>query len=760
MKTDGLRQLSLEQEKRNTALLESTPLLSADRVESRVLPFRLDPAAGGALTAADDAAIAALEKTAAAIAIKSVASLARVNDIDHLGGGLDLIPGLMMTLGIVDYDARHFTIEHGHTSIGYYASLAALGFLDEERVISGFRRSLDIAGHVSWLPGGTQLSSGRLGVILPVAAGQALGLKARHGADALVVMHTGDAGWISGQALNGFIAASLHEAPVMYVMHRNGVQLSAPTSRVMNKDPRGVAASLGVQVLEIPSLHDRPALFKAYGEAMRLAKVGKPSLVYPTGFGSTDAGAVTLTTFGEKYGVASDVAHFAAEHKVALDTKVWIPGALMSFRDVHSMIECLFYVNGLAGGEGHHDGGMKGRDEQKVLQHPILQLTSDETNALAALRSAAPRIVVTHARPAKGMPNLLLTKDDVAGIELPAPGKAVSARAGSEAAYVAVVKKHKNSVFVVSCDLDPSTKLGKAAAMLPGGHHFEMSIQEQAAALMNDGLSMSSREPQLNVFSTFAAFIEGIAREGFEFWRYQRNLTGRNEGLNVLMHLAHVGACTGRDHFSGWSFDWVNLGLGYMPFLRRFYAPADARAAFLAVKDAASAFGGHIVAVPRDVLPILTKPGSKDPLWAATDEWTPVTQASKAEGAKVAILALGAPAFVAVQAAEQAAAKGASADVYVVNGFPLPDAFLGDIASKYRGVITIEDGLIGTEDTGLRGFAGLVATTVRGTGPATEHFGITDPTVAPSEEFAAVWKHFGMTADALAEAVIRVGSSK
>jgi transketolase C-terminal domain/subunit len=60
---------------------------------------------------------------------------------------------------------------------------------------------------------------------------------------------------------------------------------------------------------------------------------------------------------------------------------------------------------------------------------------------------------------------------------------------------------------------------------VPKTHHFEMSIEEQAASLLADGLAYSSREPQLNVFATFAAFFEGIAREGFEMWRYQRNLT-------------------------------------------------------------------------------------------------------------------------------------------------------------------------------------------------------------------------------------------
>ncbi|MBP6716715.1 MAG: hypothetical protein KA205_07625, partial [Acidobacteria bacterium] len=164
------------------------------RFESRVLPITLDPATRP-LSADDDVALAAIEKAAAIVAIKAAASLARAGDIDHLGGGLDLIPALVMTLASVDYASRHFTIEHGHTSIGYYGALTAFGFLDEQRVVDGFRRGLDIAGHVSWVPGGTQLSSGRLGAIVPVAVGQALGVKATRD-DAMVVCHTGDAGWV------------------------------------------------------------------------------------------------------------------------------------------------------------------------------------------------------------------------------------------------------------------------------------------------------------------------------------------------------------------------------------------------------------------------------------------------------------------------------------------------------------------------------------------------------------------------------------
>jgi len=749
---DSLRRLFEEQHARNLALLSATPTLGGE-VRSNALPFSLD-LRGAPLSDGDDTTLAALEKTAAKIAIESLVSLAKANDIDHLGGGLELIGPLLMTLGIVDYKGRQFSIEHGHTSIGYYSALSALGFLPRERVVDHFRRSLDIAGHVLWLPGGTPIGSGRLGITVPVTAGWALGLKAAHGADSFVVCHCGDAGWISGQALNGLVGASLHGAPMMLVMHRNGIQLSGTTAHVMNKDPRPILASLGVEILEIPTLHDRRQLFAAYQHGHALARDGKPSLVYPVGFGSSVGAKTTVRDFAERYGILGEAEPFAAKNKVALDTEVHIPGSLMSYRDPHAMLECLFYVNNLPGGEGHHDGGMKGRDGAAVLANPMLQLSTAEQSALDTLQKQSARVVSQHARPAKGSPNLTLDDAEVAGIALPGTDKPISARAGSEAAYAAIAKKHPSRCFFVSCDLNPSTKLGKAAALVPAGHSIEMSIQEQAATLMTNGLSMSGNEPQLNVFATFAAFTEGIAREGFEFWRYQRNLNGLHEGLNVVMHLSHVGACTGRDHFSGWSLDWVNLALGYLPFLHRFYAPSDARSAFIAVRDAAAHYGGHIVAIPRDNLPVLSRQGSQDPLWQATDAWTPVTALRTNRDAKTAILTIGAPSFMAAAAADKATAQGVPTDVFVVNGFPLADDFFTDISARYDRVLTLEDGLIGTPSSGPRGFAALAAGGLQASGVALQHFGIVDPSVAPSEAFMELWEHFGMTEPHLLRALL------
>lgn len=737
-----------QQQDRNRALLDRCTYMK-EEVASRALPLSIDIAQQTTLTPEQAAALEALGIDAARIAIASLASLAKINELDHLGGGLDLIPALTMTLSFIDYQKSEFTIENAHTSIGYYASLAARGFLDRNLVIDEFRRGLDIAGHVSWVPGGTQLNGGRLGVMIPVAVGQALGKKAHHGNGAWVVCHTGDAGWISGQALNGFNGADLHGAPVTFVMHRNGIQLSASTKSIMDKDPRPIIEAMGIEIIETPSLHDPATLYKAYRAAYELARKGRPSLIFPVGLRSSQDTFVDLNYFGSKYGIHAETQAFASAHKVSMETEVWIPGALMSYRDVEPMLECLFLVNELPGGAGHHDGHMKGRDLDAVLANPMLALSEDQQAALDALRAAEPIPVVTRARPAPGTDNLLLSDEDAAAAKLPEPGKSTSPRSGVEAAYAAVAKAHPNKTFIVGCDLDPSTKLGKARTFLNPDHYFEMSIEEQAATLITNGLAMSSHEPQVNVVSTFAAFFEGIAREGMELWRYQRNLNGINEGLNVIFHMSHVGACTGRDHFSGWALDWINLGLGYLPYVQGFYGPADAGAAFVAVRKAAATYGGHLIGIPRDNLPVLAKQDGAGPLYAPGDAYEPVTAFRTYPGASKAILAFGAPAFLAEDVAETL-----KVDVHIINGFPLGEGRLAKLLGRYRdGIATIEDGLIGTPDTGIQGVAGVVAGAAALAGVPVAHVGIVDPRIAPSEGHMEVWEHFGITADALAKAV-------
>lgn len=730
------------QQQRNQNLLANAQYMRREVVSS-IPPLRLDIEQLARLSSDDIVLFEALQIDAARLAIEAVASLSKINEVDHMGGGLDMIPPLLLTLSLVNQAERDFTIENAHTSVGYFAALSVLGYLDRQTVINSFRRGLDIPGHVAWVPGGTQLNGGRLGVMIPAAVGQALGKRAAYGSDAWVLCHCGDAGWIAGHALNGFHVARVHKAPITFIMHRNGIQLSGTTDKLTGCDPRPIIEAMGVQILETPSLHDMSTLWNALREARQLAKEGVPTMIYPVGKKNQ-----TLDSVGEQLGIHAELSAFAAANGVAMDTPIWLPGCLMSYRDLPSMMECLFLVNNLPGGKAHHDGHMKGRDLNAVLANPMLQFSEQQTAALERWRNLPPVAVTTSARPEPGSENLALPEETLtaANATLPAPGgKWVSPRAGVAAAYELVAKTHPESMFVIDCDLAPSTKVDLAQKVLDSDHQFQLSIEEQIATVLANGLAVSTPTPKLVVFATFAAFFEGIAREGFEMWRYQRNLTGANEGLNVTFHLSHVGSCTGRDHFSGWSLDWINLAIGYLPYLDRFYAPADARAAFVAIADLASRNGAHIIGIPRDNLPVLTQQDSTAPLWNADSPWTDATQLRAMPGARKAILAFGATAFVAAEAADKLGADGMAVDAWVINGLPLDENRLEQLFTQYpEGIVTIEDGLIGTPEKGIRGFAGLVRGAAYDRKIPLIHLGITDPRIAPSEGHLELWQYFGL----------------
>jgi len=145
------------QQERNRQLIAASRYMR-ERIESRVLPFQLDIERVRALEDQQVLVLEGLQIEAARTAILALASLAKINELDHLGGGLDIIPALTLTLSIVDFERIEYTIENAHTSVGYYSVLSSYGYLDRDYVIDAFRRSLDIPGHVSWLPGGPELN--------------------------------------------------------------------------------------------------------------------------------------------------------------------------------------------------------------------------------------------------------------------------------------------------------------------------------------------------------------------------------------------------------------------------------------------------------------------------------------------------------------------------------------------------------------------------------------------------------------------------
>ena len=75
------------------------------------------------------------------------------------------------------------------------------------------------------------------------------------------------------------------------------------------------------------------------------------------------------------------------------------------------------------------------------------------------------------------------------------------------------------------------------------------------------------------------------------------------------------------------------------------------------------------------------------------------------------------------------------------------------LSARYKKILTVEDGLIGTLDSGLRGFAGYVASEMYGSGVALDHFGIIDPQIAPSDHFLKVWEHYGITEEGILKSI-------
>ena len=124
------------------------------------------------------------------------------------------------------------------------------------------------------------------------------------------------------------LGADLHDAPITFVMHRNGIQLSGTNKQVMDKDPRPIIESQGITIIELDSFADTHAMYKAYHDAWNLAQQGRPSMLYPTGDKSTDTERVDLNDLGRRYTIAAENAAFAAKNPVAMETESRTSGAL------------------------------------------------------------------------------------------------------------------------------------------------------------------------------------------------------------------------------------------------------------------------------------------------------------------------------------------------------------------------------------------------------------------------------------------------
>ncbi len=215
----------------------------------------------------------------------------------HIGGDMSLLYVLLdlyenhlnITPETVDDPNRdRFVLSKGHSMETYYAVLAEKGFLDLEDVIARFSKfGSPYIGHPNNKLPGIEMNSGSLGHGLPVCVGMALAAK-RDGRTYRVYTVMGDGELAEGSVWEGAMAASHYKLDnLCAVVDKNGLQISGPTTVVMNTDPLGERfAAFGWNVLNIDG-NDLEAVDAAFTQAK--ACKGKPTVIISNttkGFGS------------------------------------------------------------------------------------------------------------------------------------------------------------------------------------------------------------------------------------------------------------------------------------------------------------------------------------------------------------------------------------------------------------------------------------------------------------------------------------------
>ncbi len=676
-----------------------------------------------ALSRQDLLALQARAKLARQVAIRAVA---RVGE-DHLGGALEVIDSLELVLSVMDRSrGDDFFIAQGHVAAGYYAVLSQHGYVSPEDVEQGFRTSEPIGGHVTPLAGGA-MNTGRLGDE-GAGVGMALANQVAKGREkGIIYLLTSDGSIQEGSAMEAFEIASNRKASVIFIPALNAMQLSGPTGAIDPAgNPVGKARAAGMTVLPVRSLHDFKALYAALHKAAKLCHKGRgPVFIHPTGY---EKKAKEIFKEPSKWGCSAK-------------EKVWVPGSIMGRGIRHWEEGIIATVHAQRKGKppakpvNYHDGNLKGEDAPALLK--ALALSPAEQDALDGALARPAREETFRARPKWDSPT---------GYEFSMPppfpvsksarlqnGKHgadwLSPRKGVNAALKELSQKNADSLMCFDMDLGGSTQIAAMAAPL-GKRFVQAGIRERGGVLAAAGAACALLRARGGVkiptvcTGTFAAFLQGVGREGLEFIDYQQDIWGYDAGglttgLPVKVISSHNGLNPGKDGITAHGLHGIDLAYE-LPRLRRAFLPADANHAVHVVREMFALADYALFLGPRDLTPVLAHPGRPgEPLFGPGWKWEPVTLVERSAGAQAAILVTGPLTYRALMAADVLREKEKMpADVYYVGQVkPFPTKEVSALLSKYGRVVTLEDGFVGGSDS-ARGLAGLVAACLVQNAPA------------------------------------------
>lgn len=226
-----------------------------------------------AVEAADAAERAELIHDGAQVIRRSVVRMIDTARAGHIGGDLSVADILAtLYLGVLDIDPAdptradrdRFILSKGHCAAALYSILAQCGYFPTSELATFMAPYSALNGHPNRtkVPG-VETNTGPLGHGLPVAVGEALGLRLL-GSPRRVVVVTGDGEMQEGSNWEAIMAAAHYRlANLTLVVDRNRLQQGARTEDTNGLDPLADRlAAFGCEVRETDG-HDVAALLTA-----------------------------------------------------------------------------------------------------------------------------------------------------------------------------------------------------------------------------------------------------------------------------------------------------------------------------------------------------------------------------------------------------------------------------------------------------------------------------------------------------------------
>ncbi len=286
--------------------------------------------------------------------------------------------------------------------------------------------------------------------------------------------------------------------------------------------------------------------------------------------------------------------------------------------------------------------------------------------------------------------------------------------------------KQDPKIVVLDADLSKSTMTRYFAEQFPD-RFFDCGLGEQNMVGIAAGLAASGKIP---FASTFAVFVPGRAFD-------QLRMSVAQPGLNVKIVCTHGGISVGEDGASHHSIEDLALACALPGF--RVIVPADATETTLAVKTAASTPGPFYIRLCRPASEVLHTADCRFELGVAE---------TLRDGADATIIAMGLMVAASLEAAAALAAEGVSCRVLNMATLkPLDRAAVARAAAETGAIVTAEEHLL------HGGLGSMVAQAVAETHPVPMAMVGVKDVYAKSATAGELFKHYGLTATDIAQAV-------